>query len=59
MIAFVDEPQERLSKKYKIKTVDGPDDYKSMQNSSRRYTRVLKEGLPIPDLIIMMVVKDT
>ena len=41
-------------RKYKIKTVDGPDDYKSMREVvRRRYTRVLNEGLPLPDLIIV------
>lgn len=41
-------------RKYKIKTVEGPDDYKSMQEAvRRRYTRVLNEGLPLPDLIIV------
>ena len=55
MIAFVDgKPSKKDYRKYKIKTVDGPDDYKSMQEAvRRRYTRVLKEGLPIPDLIIV------
>ena len=41
-------------RKYKIKTVEGPDDYKSMREVvRRRYTRVLNEGLPLPDLIIV------
>lgn len=32
----------------------GPDDYKSMREVvRRRYTRVLNEGLPLPDLIIV------
>ena len=38
----------------KIKTVQGPDDYESMREVvRRRYTRALKEGLPLPDLIII------
>ena len=32
----------------------GPDDYKSMREVvRRRYTRVLNEGLPLPNLIIV------
>jgi len=47
-------PSKKDYRKYKIKSVKGPDDYKSMQEAvRRRYTRVLKEGLPIPDLIIV------
>mgnify|MGYP001300526396 FL=1 len=39
---------------FNIKTVVGPDDYKSMEEVVfRRYNRVLKEGLPIPQLIII------
>lgn len=41
-------------RKYKIKTVKGPDDYEMMREViRRRYTRVLKENLPLPDLIIV------
>ena len=37
----------------------GPDDYKSMREVvRRRYTRVLNEGLPLPILLSLMVVKD-
>lgn len=37
-----------------MKTVAGPNDYESMREVvRRRYTRVLKEGLPLPDLIII------
>ena len=36
-----------------IKTVVGPDDYASMQEVvRRRYTRMMEEGTPLPDLII-------
>src|SRR5690606_29484656 len=36
------------------KTVEGPDDYESMREvTRRRYTRALKEGAPLPDLIII------
>ncbi|MBA5771098.1 excinuclease ABC subunit C, partial [Escherichia coli] len=41
-------------RKYKIKTVEGPDDYATMREViRRRYWRVLKEGLPMPDLILI------
>ncbi|MDJ1088143.1 excinuclease ABC subunit UvrC [Macrococcoides caseolyticum] len=55
MITFVDgRPSKRDYRKYKIKTVSGPDDYASMREVvRRRYTRVLKENLPLPDLIIV------
>ena len=55
MVSFVDgKPDKRNYRKYKIKTVQGPDDYKSMQEAvRRRYTRVLNEGLPLPDLVIV------
>ena len=40
-------------RKYNIKTVVGPDDYASMQEVvRRRYTRMIEEGTPLPDLII-------
>ena len=39
--------------KYNIKTVEGPDDYASMQEVvRRRYSRMKEEHLPLPDLII-------
>ncbi|WP_223881893.1 excinuclease ABC subunit UvrC [Niallia endozanthoxylica] len=55
MIVFIDgKPEKREYRKYKIKTVQGPDDYESMREVvRRRYTRVLKDGLPFPDLIII------
>lgn len=55
MVTFVDgKPDKKNYRKYKIKTVQGPDDYKSMREVvRRRYTRVLNEGLPLPDLIIV------
>lgn len=55
MVTFVDgKPHKKDYRKYKIKTVEGPDDYKSMREVvRRRYTRVLNEGLPLPDLIIV------
>ncbi|EJS72015.1 MULTISPECIES: excinuclease ABC subunit C [Bacillus] len=55
MIAFIDgKPAKKEYRKYKIKTVQGPDDYESMREVvRRRYTRALKERLPLPDLIII------
>ncbi|EJO7198962.1 excinuclease ABC subunit UvrC [Staphylococcus pseudintermedius] len=55
MVSFVDgKPDKKGYRKYNIKSVEGPDDYKSMQEAvRRRYTRVLNEGLPLPDLIIV------
>jgi excinuclease ABC subunit C len=55
MIVFIDgKPEKREYRKYKIKSVVGPDDYESMREVvRRRYSRVLKEGLPLPDLIII------
>ncbi|USK32826.1 excinuclease ABC subunit UvrC [Bacillus sp. F19] len=55
MIVFIDgKPSKKEYRKYKIKTVQGPDDYESMREVvRRRYTRVLKESLPLPDLIII------
>ncbi len=55
MVVFIDgKPEKREYRKYKIKTVTGPDDYESMREVvRRRYTRVLKEGLPLADLIIV------
>lgn len=55
MIVFIDgKPYKKEYRKYKIKTVTGPDDYGSMREVvRRRYTRVLRENLPLPDLIII------
>ncbi|NBI28855.1 excinuclease ABC subunit UvrC [Chengkuizengella marina] len=55
MVVFVDgKPERKEYRKYKIKTVKGPDDYGSMREVvRRRYERVLKENLPLPDLIIV------
>ncbi len=55
MVSFVDgKPNKKGYRKYKIKTVEGPDDYKSMREVvRRRYTRVLNEGSPLPDLILV------
>lgn len=46
-------PSKRDYRKFNIKTVQGPDDYASMQEVvRRRYTRMLEENTPLPDLII-------
>lgn len=46
-------PSKKDYRKFNIKTVVGPDDYASMKEVvSRRYTRILKEQSPLPDLII-------
>ncbi|WP_251867181.1 excinuclease ABC subunit UvrC [Enterococcus malodoratus] len=55
MVVFIDgKPAKKEYRKYKIKTVKGPDDYASMREVIyRRYSRVLKEDLPFPDLIVI------
>ena len=46
-------PSKQDYRKYIIKTVSGPDDYASMQEVvRRRYSRMIEEGKPLPDLII-------
>ena len=46
-------PSRKDYRKYNIKTVTGPDDYASMQEVvRRRYSRMLEEQQPLPDLII-------
>ena len=46
-------PSKKDYRKYKIKTVVGPDDYASMQEVvRRRYSRMQEEGTTLPDLII-------
>ena len=46
-------PSKQDYKRYNIKTVVGPDDYASMKEVvSRRYTRLLQEEQPLPDLIV-------
>ncbi|WP_159546112.1 excinuclease ABC subunit UvrC [Streptococcus halichoeri] len=55
MVVFVDgKPSKKDYRKFKIKTVLGPDDYASMREVIyRRYSRVLKDELVAPDLIII------
>ena len=46
-------PSKKDYKRFNIKTVVGPDDYASMKEVvSRRYTRLIDEQQPLPDLII-------
>ena len=46
-------PSRKDYRKYNIKTVEGPDDYASMQEVvRRRYSRIIEEETPLPDLII-------
>lgn len=46
-------PSKKDYRKYIIKTVSGPDDYASMQEVvRRRYSRMMEEQTPLPDLII-------
>ncbi|MCL6443592.1 MAG: excinuclease ABC subunit UvrC [Alicyclobacillus sp.] len=55
MVVFTDgKPDRQAYRKYKIRTVKGPDDYESMREVvRRRYMRVLREKLPLPDLIVI------
>ncbi len=55
MVGFVNgKPIKKDYRKYKIKTVVGPDDYASMREViRRRYGRVQREGLTPPDLIVI------
>ncbi|WP_106496981.1 excinuclease ABC subunit UvrC [Lentibacillus sp. Marseille-P4043] len=55
MIVFIDgRANKKDYRKYKIKNVEGPDDYETMREViRRRYSRVLKDKLPLPDLIIV------
>ncbi|WP_435922288.1 excinuclease ABC subunit UvrC [Paenibacillus sp. DYY-L-2] len=55
MVVFIDgKPAKKEYRKYKVRTVEGPDDYETMREViRRRYERVLKEDLPKPDLIIV------
>ena len=46
-------PSKKDYRKYNIKTVAGPDDYASMKEVvRRRYSRLVEEGQPLPDLIV-------
>lgn len=46
-------PSKKDYRKYNIKTVTGPDDYASMKEVvRRRYSRMIEEDTPLPDLIV-------
>ncbi|ADU31403.1 excinuclease ABC subunit UvrC [Evansella cellulosilytica] len=55
MVSFLDgKPDKKNYRKYKVKDVEGPDDYESMREVvRRRYIRLLKENQPLPDLIVI------
>ena len=55
MVVFVNgKPSKKDYRKYKIQTVVGPDDYASMREViRRRYSRVMRDGLTPPDLIVI------
>jgi len=55
MVVFIDgKPEKREYRKFKVKTVIGANDYDTMREVvRRRYLRVLREELPLPDLILV------
>lgn len=55
MVCFKDGvPSKKDYRKYRIKTVEGPDDYASMREVIyRRYYRILMEGLTPPDMVLV------
>lgn len=55
MVVFIDgEPSKKEYRKYRIRSTQVPDDYEAMREViRRRYTRVLKENRPLPDLILV------
>lgn len=55
MVVFEDgRPKKSDYRKYRVKTVSGPDDYATMKEVvRRRYSRLLKEGAVLPDLILI------
>ena len=55
MVVFEDgKPKKSLYRKFIIKSVDGPDDFSSMREViERRYSRLLEEHNPLPDLIMV------
>ncbi|PTX59325.1 excinuclease ABC subunit C [Melghirimyces profundicolus] len=55
MVVFTDgAPDKKEYRKYKIRSVQGADDYETMREVvRRRYTRVLKEDHPLPDLVVV------
>ncbi len=55
LVVFVDgKPKKSLYRKFIINSVDGPDDFASMREViERRYSRLVKENEPFPDLIMV------
>jgi len=55
MVQFIDTvPNKKAYRHYNIKTVEGPNDYASMEEVvTRRYSRLLKEGSSLPQLVIV------
>ncbi len=55
MVVFVNgKPKKSLYRKFIIKSVSGPDDFASMEEViERRYSRLVKENQPFPDLIMV------
>lgn len=55
LVVFVDgEPVKSEYRKFKIKTVKGSDDYAMIgEIVERRYTKIMKEGLQLPDLVLI------
>lgn len=55
MVVFVDgKPRKSDYRKFKIKTVVGPDDFASIEEViERRYTRTIREGGQLPDLVVV------
>ncbi len=55
MVVFVDgKPKKNLYRKFIIKTVEGPDDFLSMQEViERRYSKLIEQNEPLPDLIMV------
>ncbi|MGR6896729.1 excinuclease ABC subunit UvrC [Rummeliibacillus sp. BSL5] len=54
MVVFIDgKPNKKEYRKFKIQSANAHDDYGAMKEViRRRYSRVLKEGLPLPDLLV-------
>lgn len=55
LVVFKDgRPSKKDYRHFKIKTVEGPNDFASMEEIvRRRYTRLVEEGQPLPDLVIV------
>ncbi len=55
MPVFIDgKPAKKEYRHYNVKTVEGPNDFATMEEViTRRYTRVLEEKLPLPQLIVI------